>query len=230
MSPEEEQALVLAAQAGEAAARAELVATFAPAIAGAARNYPGVALDELVQEGSVGLLRAASRYDSRMGTPFWAYAAWWVRQAMKQLVSETTRPVVLPDRAQRRLARLREARRRHLEADGVEPSPDELAAATGLDRYQVEDLLAVELVTEPAAEEELGPGDGRELVALRDLTGELDARERETVLAHYGIGRSPETLSELAARFGLSVERVRQIEAEALSKVRAAAMQPALRT
>ena len=161
MSPEEEQALVFAAQAGEAAARAELVETFAPAIAGAARNYPRVALDELVQEGSVGLLRAASRYDSRMGTPFWAYATWWVHQAMKQLVSETTRPVVLPDRAQRRLARLREARRRHLEADGVEPSPDELAAATGLDRYQVEDLLAVELVTEPAAEEKLGPGDGR---------------------------------------------------------------------
>ena len=108
----------------------------------------------------MGLLRAASRYDSRMGTPFWAYAAWWLRQAMKQLVSETTRPVVLPDRAQRRLGRLREARRRHLEADGVEPSLDELAAATGLDRYQVEDLLAVELVTEPATEEELGPGDG----------------------------------------------------------------------
>ncbi len=230
MSPEEEQALVFAAQAGEAAARAELVETFAPAIAGAARNYPRVALDELVQEGSVGLLRAASRYDSRMGTPFWAYATWWVHQAMKQLVSETTRPVVLPDRAQRRLARLREARRRHLEADGVEPSPDELAAATGLDRYQVEDLLAVELVTEPAAEEKLGPGDGRELVALRDLTGGLDARERETVLAHYGIGRSPERLGELAARFGLSVERVRQIEAEALSKIRAAAMQPALWT
>lgn len=65
---------------------------------------------------------------------------------------------------------------------------------------------------------------------MRDLTGGLDARERETVLAHYGIGRSPERLGELAARFGLSVERVRQIEAEALSKIRAAAMQPALWT
>jgi RNA polymerase sigma factor (sigma-70 family) len=230
VSPEEEQALVFAAQAGAPAARAELIETFTPAIARGARHYPGVALEELVQEGAVGLLRAASRYDPRMGTPFWAYAAWWVRQAMKQLLSETTRPVALPDRAKRRLARLREARRRHLVAEGVEPSPDELAAATGLDRYQVEDLLAVELVTEPAAEAELGSGDRRELVALRDLTGELDERERETVLAHYGIGRPPETLSELAARLDLSVERVRQIEAEAMSKVRDAAMQPALRT
>ena len=231
MSPEEEQALVFAAQAGEAAARAELVEKFAPAIARVARHYPGVALDELVQEGSVGLLRAASRYDSRMGTPFWAYAAWWVRQAMKQLVAETTRPVALPDRAKRRLVRLRDARRRRLEVDGVEPSPDELAAATGLDRYQVEDLLAVESLTEPEAEEELGRGDGpMELVALRDLTQELDSREREIVLAHYGIGRPPETLGELAARFDLSVERVRQVEAEALSKIRGAAAQPALRT
>ena len=119
-----------------------------PAIGGVARRYrrtPGVDHEELMQEGVVGLLRAASRYDPTRGNPFWAYATWWVRQSMQQLVSEMTRPIVLSDRALRRLAQIKEARRAHTQANGSEPTSNELADATGLGRRQVDDLLTVEI-------------------------------------------------------------------------------------
>src|SRR4030081_2131064 len=119
LSPARERDLVAAAEAGDTAACAQLVEAFMPAIAGVARlyrNVAGVERDELLQEGVVGLLRAVKRYDPHLGTPFWSYASWWVRQAMQQLVAEMTRPVVLSDRALRQLARLNEVRREHLQA------------------------------------------------------------------------------------------------------------------
>src|SRR4051812_46157354 len=104
LPPRRERRLVASAEAGDVAARAEIVDAFMPAIGGIARRYrrPGqIEHVELMQEGVVGLLRAVDRYDPRYETPFWAYASWWVRQAMQQLVSEMTRPAVLSDRAQR---------------------------------------------------------------------------------------------------------------------------------
>jgi RNA polymerase sigma factor (sigma-70 family) len=91
-------------------ARGALIEAFTPLIGHVARGYggaSGVGRAELMQQGVVGLLRALERYDPDLGTPFWAYASWWVRQAMQQLVSES-RPVVVPDRAARQLACVRE--------------------------------------------------------------------------------------------------------------------------
>src|SRR5436190_2541787 len=90
--------LVARAQRGDAAARAELIEALLPLVASVARTYRGSAsIDrvELLQEGVVGLLRALERYEPDRGVPFWAYAAWWVRQAMQQLVAELNNPVVL---------------------------------------------------------------------------------------------------------------------------------------
>ena len=245
---------MFAAQNGDGHARDRLVEVFTPAIGGVARRYrqtPGVASEDLMQEGVVGLLRAATRYDQRMGTPFWAYATWWVRQAMQQLVSEMTRPIVLSDRALRRLAKMKEVRRAHLQTDGCEPTSEELADATGLDRRQIDDLLAVEprprgleeeiggdegppmslgeLVVDPEAEAAFARvNDRMELAALRDLTTTLNARERGIVEAHYGLGRPSQTLRKIAEGLNLSVERVRQIEVKALEKIREAATLPAM--
>jgi RNA polymerase sigma factor (sigma-70 family) len=229
------------------------VDVFMPAIGSVCRRYrrtPGVERQELMQEGVVGLLRAASRYDPKMGSPFWAYATWWVRQAMQQLVSEMTRPIVLSDRALRRLAQIKEARRALVQANGSEPTADELASATGLNRHQVDDLLTVEtrprgleedvggedesttlgeLVADPEAEAAYGRvTDRMEFAAMRDLTTGLEPRERAVVQAHYGLGRPSETLRQIADRLDLSVERVRQIEVEALDRVRDAATASAM--
>ena len=114
-----------------------------------ARRYEasqGVERQELVQEGVAGLLFAARRYDARLNTPFWAYASFWVRKAMQDMVAELTRPVVLSDRAARVLARLRAARRAHLQAHGHEPTNAELSRATNLTLEQIESLIATDRV------------------------------------------------------------------------------------
>ncbi|MEA2407526.1 MAG: polymerase primary sigma factor [Thermoleophilaceae bacterium] len=240
---------IRAAKAGEGEARAELLDAFMPLIGGIARIYrdsPAVDRAELMQEGVVGLLRALERYDPELGTPFWGYAAWWVRQAMQHLVAELTWPVVLSDRALRQLARINRARQRHLQTHGREPTIDELANATGLLRRQVEDLVVAErrprgldepvgseegaygtfgdLMADPVAEEAYDAVPTRLVVRqLPRLLGRLSDRERAVVCGHFGLGgRTPRTLRELGESLGVSAERARQIERGALDKLRAA--------
>ena len=248
LTPARERQLVMAAAAGDPEACEELVDAFLPAIAGVARLYRNVAAvqrAELLQEGVVGLLRAIRRFDPSLNTPFWAYATWWVRQGMQQLISEVARPTVLSDRAQRGLARIREARRAHAEAEGREPSPSELAALAGLSLEQVQSLLAAErtpqplearandggpsgigeTLADPVAEEEYERVMTRlEIETIRDLTKTLDAREREILYLHYGLeGAPPQTLRAIGETIGISAERVRQIEAQTLEKLRRSA-------
>jgi RNA polymerase primary sigma factor len=241
-----ERALVRAAQRGDAEAQARLVEAFTPLIAATAATYrssPTIDRLELVQEGVVGLLRALARYDPERGVPFWAYASWWVRQAMQQLVAELTRPFVLSDRALRNLARLREANDAVLAETGREPSADQLARRSGLDADQVGALLAAERVPRsldaPVAAEDGVVGTFGDLLAdplgedayeqalagieaeeLRALLSGLSRREREVLSARYADELS---LREIGARLGLSAEGVRRVEARALGKLRVAA-------
>ena len=241
-----ERKLVRAAEGGDGAARDQLVEAFLPLIASVARVYRNsgsVGRTELMQQGVVGLLNALKRYDCDRGTPFWAYASWWVRQAMQELVAEMTGPMVLSDRALRQLARVKTAHREHLQAHGGEPSIRDLADATGFPREHVESLMAaertplgidesaagddggaptiVEALSDPTAEDEFDRVVSRVRVdSIRRLPGGLSARERGVLRARYGLGRRPETLREVAGRLGLSAERVRQIEQEALGKMR----------
>jgi RNA polymerase sigma factor (sigma-70 family) len=252
LSAVRERDLVALTEAGDRVATEELVEAFMPAIDGVAYHYRSFAsLDrtELRQEGVVGLLRAAKRYDQAFGTPFWAYASWWVRQAMQQLVAELTGPVVLSDRAARHLVHVKRARQEYQQAHRREPSVDDLADATELPREQVENLIAIERT--PRGLDERLPGEDEmaasfaqrladpfgedayervpdliEVEHLRDLTAGLDERERSIVFAHYGVGCRQRTLREIAAGLDLSVERIRQLEERALGKLRDAAAWP----
>jgi RNA polymerase sigma factor (sigma-70 family) len=204
---------------------------------------------ELVQEGVAGLLFAARRYDPRLRTPFWGYASFWVRKAMQELVAELTRPAALSDHAVRALAQIGAARREHLRAYGTDPTAAQLCAATGLSRVQVDSLLAVDRVPrsfeEPMSSDESTPAtfgetiadpdaetdyeqvlDGMEIDVVRGLADGLDERERAVLWRHYGLGQPPQTLTRIGADLGLTAERIRQIEEQALEKLREAAGEP----
>jgi RNA polymerase primary sigma factor len=249
LSPQRERELVIATEGGSKAACRELVEAFLPAIARLARQVdPARRVDrvELVQEGVAGLLLAVKRYDARMETPFWAYASFWVRKAMRELLAELAGPVALTDHAVRALVRVKGARREHLQAHGAEPTRSELAASTGFTPVQLDSLLASEraarsldeplaggatvgdTLADPLAEDELERVLDRieQQESVRGLTGTLDDRERSVLWGHYGLDQAPQTLSEIGAALGLTAERVRQIEAGALAKLRAAAAEP----
>jgi RNA polymerase primary sigma factor len=240
--------LVRAAKSGDPAARGRLVDAFMPLISATARTYRSVHVQrvELVQEGVVGLLRALERFDPQRGIPFWGYATWWVRQAMQQLVSELTRPVVLSDRALRHLARLKQAHHDAVQRSGRSPGPGELAERTGLSLDQVHALLVTERaprsLQEPVAGDEGELGTFGELLAdplaedeyeqvlsavevdeLRALLGSLSERERQVLRMRYGIDGDELSLRDVGDRLGLSGERVRQIERRALAKLAAPA-------
>jgi RNA polymerase sigma factor (sigma-70 family) len=239
---------VLAARAHRQGARAEVVESFMPLIGSVARIYsrvPAVDRRELMQEGVVGVLRALDRFDPELGTPFWAYAAWWVRQAMQQLVSELSRPVVLSDRALRQLVKIRGARRMFARVNGREPSLRELAEASELTVEQLQKLTVADrqsrsfeqpaheqseggvtfgdLVRDPGAEEAYDDIAARaEVCELPRLLDHASARERAVIEARFGLGGPERTLRELGQRIGVSAERVRQIEEAGLEKMRTA--------
>jgi RNA polymerase primary sigma factor len=241
-----ERHLLALSEAGDRDATEELVIAFMPAIDRVAylyRSFRSLEHQELQQEGVVGLLRAAGRYDRRRQTPFWAYASWWVRQAMQQLVAELTSPVVLSDRAARSLVQMKRARSAFAQANRREPTDPELAEAARMPLDQVQRLNSVERapsslqarlpgdeetavtlaerLADPATEEEyeriVDLADGEH---VQEFAADLEERERRIVFAHYGIGCPQRTLREIGRESDLSVERVRQLEERALTKLR----------
>jgi RNA polymerase primary sigma factor len=241
--------LILAAKRGASPERDELVQSFMPLIARVARSYRGsrnVEQPELMQSGVVGLLQALERYDPTFGTPFWGYASFWVRQAMQELLSEMTRPVVLSDRAARQLARINHARQDLASQHGCEASAKALAEETGISQGQIGSLTAAsrsargldepqrsvdagaatlgERLCDPSAEDAFDEVGRRiEAEAVPHLLDALNDRERVLVRARYGLGGDQQTLREVGRTLSVSVERVRQLEERAIEKLRAEA-------
>lgn len=247
-SSTEAERLALRAKAGDVQAREQLIERLLPLVDSLARAYRTEGLDhgDLVQEGIVGLLRALRRYDPGRGTPFPAWASWWIRHALQEARSDFVRPLRLPRQALRQLAQLKAEHERIYAREQRDACLAELAARTGIDLAQAEALLRVD--PRPRSLDESVPGSEGEVgtlgalledplaaddyedvldtiagAQLRALLSRLTEREREIVDARFGFGRPKERLVEIGERLGISAERVRQLERRALAKLRHAA-------
>ena len=234
-------------RAGDAA-RAAFVAANGRLVVAVARRYQhrGLPLDDLVQEGTVGLLRAVDLFDPTRGYKFSTYAVWWIKQSLRRALLQQVPLAHIPDNVQMERARLaRQAHALHATL-GYPPSPAELAAATGLPRARVDALTAPlpapvpldqimgdgetatlgDLLPDPAAPQPDAEAEARELAAaVRTALAGLTPRDRAILAARHGLDGEPlRTLQEIGRSLGLTRQAVQQAEARALARLRRPAL------
>jgi RNA polymerase sigma factor (sigma-70 family) len=218
-----------------------------------AKHYrtSGLSFLDLVQEGNLGLLRAVDKFEWRRGFKFSTYATWWIRQAIQRGISNTARTIRLPVQTGNHVVRVRHVRAR-LEAE-LQRSPTRSEVAAELDVREHELTVLLQHAADPVSlSEPLSDdidGELADIVADRSATSPVDAavaallpaevakvlawltpREREILTLRFGLeGGEPRTLEEVGQHFHVSRERIRQIQAEAMTKLRHPAFNTALR-
>jgi len=246
LSSREEMDLARRVDEGDEDARRRLTESNLRLVVSIARRYAnyGVPLADLVQEGTVGLLRAIEKFDYRRGYRFSTYATWWIRQAVSRAVMEQRRLLRLPVHVSEALYRLDRVNNRLTQELGRDATEAEIAAEMGEPVAKVKELMRVSadplsLDTPMGEDEDLRIEDMLESESSENGEATLDRlihqeevaamlerlteREREILTLRYGLaGGEPKTLEEIGDRFKLTRERIRQIEEGAVRKIRAA--------
>ncbi len=246
LSRSEEVELAQSVEMGDKRAKDRLIRSNLRLVISIAKHYYTQEMDflDLIQEGNTGLIRAVEKFDYRRGFKFSTYATWWIRQAITRAIANQDRNIRIPVHMIEKINKLARTERKLLQETGKEPRDHDLAAQLDIAPEELRELRRISQRTTsletPVGDEgdaELGDfirsqstPDPEDHVArivaeqgLHKVLGTMDERERKVIELRFGFkGEQPRTLAEVSARFNVSRERIRQIEAIALKKIKGA--------
>jgi RNA polymerase primary sigma factor len=245
LTAQQEVSLAKRIERGDIRAKHELTEANLRLVVSIAKRYhtDGMSFLDLIQEGNLGLIRAVEKFDYRKGHKFSTYATWWIRQAITRAIADKARTIRIPVHMVEKINKLIRVQRQLLQNMGREPLPEEIAAEMSMTDAEIREILRISQTTvsleTPIGEEEdseLGDfiEDEEAIRSFDAVASQLDKdgvnealnmlpyRERKVIELRFGLkGEHPRTLEEVAKRFGVTRERIRQIEAKALAKLQA---------